>query len=145
MAQGHPVRREDFYVAPKYADNVADDVLVKIVNQSKPAHVIIGVGGGVQEKLGFYLKRHCASKPAIHCIGAAIGFLTGDQVRIPDWADQWTLGWLFRCWANPGRFVPRYAKAFQLSAVLCKYSTQLPELEKAASTDDVYLSHTPAL
>ena len=34
--------------------------------------------------------------PAIHCIGAALGFLTGDQVRIPHWADQWILGWLFR-------------------------------------------------
>jgi UDP-N-acetyl-D-mannosaminuronic acid transferase (WecB/TagA/CpsF family) len=74
------------------------------------------------------LKHQCAGRPAIHCIGAAIGFLSGDQVRIPHWADQWILGWLFRCCANPGRFVPRYFKALQLPLLLWKYRGRLPDL-----------------
>ena len=127
-AQGFPVQREDCYVAPKYASRVTDDLLVEMIKQRNPRHIIIGLGGGVQEKLGRYLKQHCASRPAIHCIGAAIGFLSGDQVRIPHWADQWILGWLFRCCANPGRFVPRYFKALQLPLMLWKYRSGLPEL-----------------
>jgi UDP-N-acetyl-D-mannosaminuronic acid transferase (WecB/TagA/CpsF family) len=127
--QGCPVRREDCYVAPKYASGaVVDDALVKLVNERNPRHVIIGLGGGVQEKLGLCLKRHCAVQPAIHCIGAAIGFLSGDQVRIPDWADKWILGWLFRCLSNPGRFVPRYARALQLLMVLLRYRSRMPDL-----------------
>jgi UDP-N-acetyl-D-mannosaminuronic acid transferase (WecB/TagA/CpsF family) len=127
--QGYAVRREDCHVAPKYGrGTVADDALVKLVNERRPRHVIIGLGGGVQEKLGLYLKKRSAARPAIHCIGAAIGFLSGDQVRIPGWADQWILGWLFRCVANPARFVPRYAKALQLPMMLWRYRGRMPDL-----------------
>ncbi|HTA31579.1 MAG TPA: WecB/TagA/CpsF family glycosyltransferase [Candidatus Cybelea sp.] len=127
-SQGHAIRREDCYVAPKYpSHSVEDDALVKLVNERQPRHVIIGLGGGVQEKLGLYLKQQSAARPAIHCIGAAIGFLSGDQARIPDWADQWILGWLFRCAADPGRFVPRYAKALQLPMVLLRYRGRMPD------------------
>jgi UDP-N-acetyl-D-mannosaminuronic acid transferase (WecB/TagA/CpsF family) len=129
MAQGYAVRREDCYVAPQYGrDAIADDSLVKLVNERRPRHVIIGLGGGVQEKLGLYLKKRSTARPSIHCIGAAIGFLSGDQVRIPAWADQWILGWLFRCAANPGRFVPRYAKALQLPMMLWRYRGRMPDL-----------------
>jgi UDP-N-acetyl-D-mannosaminuronic acid transferase (WecB/TagA/CpsF family) len=129
QAQGYAIQREDCYVAPKYGTGaVADDSLVKLINERQPRHVIIGLGGGVQEKLGLYLKKTSAARPAIHCIGAAIGFLSGDQVGIPAWADQWILGWLFRCAADPGRFVPRYLKALQLPMLLWKYRGRMPEL-----------------
>lgn len=116
---GFAVRARDCYVAPKYASGeVSDDQLVGLVDKRRPKHVIVCLGGGIQEKLGLYLKRNCDCKPAIHCIGAAIAFLTGDQVRIPQWADRWVLGWFFRCASNPLRFVPRYTRAFRLAAVL---------------------------
>ena len=128
QSQGYPIRREDCYVAPKYANRVTDDTLVDLVNLRQPRHIIVGLGGGVQEKLGLYLKCHCTVQPAIHCIGAAIGFLSGDQVRIPDWADQWILGWFFRCATNPRRFAPRYFKALRLPLILWKYRGRLPDL-----------------
>jgi N-acetylglucosaminyldiphosphoundecaprenol N-acetyl-beta-D-mannosaminyltransferase len=128
-SETYPTQTEDCYVAPKYmGGSVVDDALVKLINQRKPRHVIICLGGGVQEKLGLYLKQHCEHRPALHCIGAAIGFLTGDQIKIPGWADQWILGWLFRCVSNPSRFVPRYAKALQLPILLWKHQERLPEL-----------------
>ena len=128
-AQGHAIRREDCYVAPQYGRGaVADDALVKIVNERQPRHVIIGLGGGVQEILGHDLKNRSTHRPAIHCIGAAIGFLSGDQVRIPDWADRWILGWVFRCATNPGRFVPRYAQALQLPMLLWRHRSQMPDM-----------------
>ena len=57
---------------------------------------MIAIGGGIQDKLGHYLLEQLDYRPAVHCIGAALGFLTGDQVRIPDWADKYYVGWFFR-------------------------------------------------
>ena len=127
-SKGYSADLKDFYVAPKYhAGSITDKDLLELIHARRPKHVIIGLGGGVQEKLGLYLKRHCVPVPSIHCIGAAIGFLTGDQVRIPMWADQWVLGWLFRCVSNPGRFVPRYTRAFKLAFVLWRYRADMPD------------------
>jgi UDP-N-acetyl-D-mannosaminuronic acid transferase (WecB/TagA/CpsF family) len=125
--KGYPVGPEDCYLAPKYAKQaLVDETLVRLVDERRPRHVVIGLGGGVQEKLGLYLKRNCKTQPAIHCIGAAIGFLSGDQVHIPRWADQFVLGWLFRCVSNPARFVPRYIRALQLPMVLWRHRGQTP-------------------
>ena len=94
---GYPTTGEDCYIAPRYGSGqVADPALLEIVNERKPAHIIMAIGGGVQEKLAYYLKMGACYRPALHCTGAAIGFLSGDQVRIPDWADRFFLGWLFR-------------------------------------------------
>ena len=126
---GYSADEKDFYLAPKYAQNAVEDrALVRLISKRQPRHVIICVGGGIQEKLGLYLKRQCASAPTIHCIGAAIGFLTGDQVRIPGWADEKVLGWLFRCLSDPKRFVPRYAKALELPGMLWRYRSRLPDM-----------------
>jgi len=64
--------------------------------------------------------------PAIHCIGAAIAFLSGDQVFIPVWADKFYLGWLFRTLSEPGRFLPRYWNARKLYSLIHRYRDQLP-------------------
>lgn len=133
-AQGYPTEVKDCCVAPKYgAGPIVDDNLVNLLRERKPRHVIIGLGGGVQEKLGLFIRRQFSPSPAIHCIGAAIGFLSGEQVRIPDWADQWILGWLFRCAANPKRFIPRYAKALRLAIIIWRYHDRLPELNAVSS------------
>jgi UDP-N-acetyl-D-mannosaminuronic acid transferase (WecB/TagA/CpsF family) len=127
-AQGYPVQAEDLYVAPHYSKGpVSDEVLLSWVNQRRPRHIVICIGGGVQERLGLYLRRSCPGRPCIHCIGAAIGFLTGDQVHIPDWADRRILGWFFRCISDPARFVPRYARALRLPLLLWRYRSRLPD------------------
>ncbi len=118
---------EHCYLAPLYPRNqVEDPALVALINERRPRHVIVGLGGGVQEKLGLYLKRNCHYLPAIHCIGAAIGFLSGDQVSIPDWADRWFLGWLLRCTSQPRRFIPRYLRALRLAPMLIRYRERSP-------------------
>jgi UDP-N-acetyl-D-mannosaminuronic acid transferase (WecB/TagA/CpsF family) len=133
-SQGYPISAEDTYVAPKYGSGaIVDAALLNLLRVRQSRHVIIGLGGGVQEKLGLYLRKHGAPGISIHCIGAAIGFLSGDQVRIPDWADKWKLGWLFRCAANPRRFVPRYVKALRLPVALWRYHDRMPELQAVAT------------
>jgi UDP-N-acetyl-D-mannosaminuronic acid transferase (WecB/TagA/CpsF family) len=125
--QGHPIKEENFYVAPFYGKGtIRDDALLETISRLEPPHIFTAVGGGVQERLGYYLQENLAFNPGIHCIGAAIGFLSGDQVRIPLWADAWRIGWLFRCFAAPRTFIPRYLRALRLIPLLLKYREKLP-------------------
>ena len=123
---GVSVANEDVYLAPLYGPVICDEELLERIEERRPRHIVLGVGGGTQERLGLYLKQHLRYRPAIHCIGAAIGFLSGDQVRIPVWVDTFGLGWLCRTMADPKRFVPRYWDARHLAPMLWKYRDRLP-------------------
>jgi N-acetylglucosaminyldiphosphoundecaprenol N-acetyl-beta-D-mannosaminyltransferase len=128
-SQGYDFTAEDCYLAPHYpGGRIQDEVLVEIVNRRRPKHIVVCLGGGTQERLGLMLKRACDFRPGIHCIGAAIGFLTGNQVRIPTWADKFYLGWLFRCFSEPRKFVPRYWKACQLVPMMIRYRENPPKI-----------------
>jgi UDP-N-acetyl-D-mannosaminuronic acid transferase (WecB/TagA/CpsF family) len=123
---GVPVADEDVYLAPIYGAEVVDSELIEQLERRRPMHVVIGLGGGVQERLGLYLKQNLCYKPAIHCIGAAIAFLSGDQVKIPVWADEMGLGWLWRSVSDPKRFAPRYWSARHLAGLMLRYRDRLP-------------------
>ena len=123
-----PITADDCYVAPHYPLKLEDPRLLEIVRQRRPAHIVIAIGNGPQEKLGVYLRDNLPYRPAIHCIGAALGFLTGDQVAIPDWADRFYLGWLFRLFAEPRIFIPRLARAAVLPWLIARYRSELPPL-----------------
>ena len=113
-------------MAPKYGSIVRDTKLVSILERRKPRHIIIGIGGGMQDKLGSYLKHQLSYRPAIYCIGAAPGFVTGDQVIIPPWADRFFLGWMFRLIAQPRTYVGRYWKARLAPTFIIKYGREMP-------------------
>lgn len=125
--QGIEVPQECVYLAPMYGKEIEDPALLEILDQLRPQHVVVTVGGGTQERLGLYLKQRLSYRPAIHCIGAAIAFLSGDQVGIPVWADKFYLGWLFRTLADPKRFAPRYWEARKLLNLMVRYRDRLPE------------------
>jgi UDP-N-acetyl-D-mannosaminuronic acid transferase (WecB/TagA/CpsF family) len=125
---GITVAEEDTYLAPMYGPVIEDIELLHRLEERRPRHIVLGVGGGTQERLGLYLKENLSYRPAIHCIGAAIAFLSGDQVRIPVWADEWGLGWLLRSLSNPKRFAPRYWEARHLAPLMLRYRDQLPAL-----------------
>jgi UDP-N-acetyl-D-mannosaminuronic acid transferase (WecB/TagA/CpsF family) len=101
-----------------------DRELLEQIEKSRSAFVVINLGGGVQERLGHYLRVNLSYRPAIICTGAAIAFLSGRQANIPPWADRLILGWLFRCFRDPRRFVPRYWKALRLAPMLIKYGAK---------------------
>jgi exopolysaccharide biosynthesis WecB/TagA/CpsF family protein len=126
-AHGIEVPEECVYVAPLYSqEEIFDTELLERVERIRPQHVILTLGGGTQERVGLYLKRNLSYLPAIHCIGAAIAFLSGDQVRIPMWADRSYLGWLYRSISEPRRYVPRYWNARKLLYLLIRYRERLP-------------------
>lgn len=125
--QGIDVQEDCVYLAPMYTGEVFQDAeLLQRIEKIRPQHVIVTLGGGTQEKVGLYLKRNLSYLPAIHCIGAAIAFLSGDQVRIPMWADKLYLGWLYRSISEPRRYVPRYWNARKLLFLLIRYKERLP-------------------
>lgn len=132
---------DDCYIAPIYGPRVEDPALLDRIQSRQPGHVVIALSGGVQEKLGFYLREKFLPPsdlrpptsdfrlPAIHCIGAALGFVTGYQVAIPNWADRLYLGWLIRLLANPRRFFPRAMSALALPGMILRYGQNLPPLK----------------
>jgi UDP-N-acetyl-D-mannosaminuronic acid transferase (WecB/TagA/CpsF family) len=126
-AQGLEVGEDDYYVAPIYARPIEDRELLDRLRERRPKQIIVTIGGGTQEHLGLYLKVNLNYPVAVHCIGAAIAFLSGDQVHIPHWADKLYLGWLFRCLADPKRYGPRYWDARHLMLLIVRYRERLPE------------------
>jgi len=127
-ANGITLGSDEFYLAPMYGPAIEDAELLRRIEAHRPRHVVLGLGGGVQERLGLYLKRNLSYRPAIHCIGAAIAFLSGDQVRIPAWVDSLGLGWMWRIFSNPRAFAPRYWGARNLAPLLLRHRDRLPAL-----------------
>lgn len=127
--QGIDVPRDCIYMAPMYGREIDDPELLAQVERLQPKHIVVTIGGGTQERLGLYLKRNLSYLPAIHCIGAAIAFLSGDQVHIPVWADTFYLGWLFRSLSEPQRYIPRYWDARKLFPLMARYRDRLPAPE----------------
>lgn len=124
--EGIHVPAECVHIAPMHGPEISDSELIELIEKLHPRHIVITIGGGTQERLGLYLKHNLSYLPAIHCIGAAIAFLSGDQVFIPVWADKFYLGWLFRSASEPRRYLPRYWKARKLFNLIHRYRDRMP-------------------
>lgn len=120
-----PITSEYQYVAPIYDKNeVTDSKLIRILEslEVRPKFLLLNLAGGVQERLGYYIKNNLSYKIGIICTGAAIAFETGVQAKIPKLIDNIYLGWLARIMQDPRQFTVRFLKAFRLVYVfyLCK-------------------------
>ena len=104
-------------------------ILVRL-EEEKPKHVVIAMAGGGQEKLALYLRDYLLYRPSIHCIGAALDLLSGEERAIPEWAERSHLGWLIRLFAQPRMFFPRIGIALALARMVFKYRSELPPLKK---------------
>jgi N-acetylglucosaminyldiphosphoundecaprenol N-acetyl-beta-D-mannosaminyltransferase len=127
---GISVPSTHFYVAPIYKispGKAIDPALIDLIERLRPRHIVLGIGGGTQEPLGADLKHRLTYLPSIHCVGAAIAFLTGEQVAIPVLADRLYLGWFFRTIRNPLRFSRRYWEARKLLSLLLHYRDRSPD------------------
>jgi exopolysaccharide biosynthesis WecB/TagA/CpsF family protein len=122
------IANENCYVAPRYGCEVNDPNLLALIEDRRSAHIIIAIGSAAQEKLGYYLRENLSYRPAIHCIGAALGFITGDQRSIPEWADRFYLGWLRRLIAQPRVFIPRLSRGLELPRLIWRFGDRLPPM-----------------
>jgi UDP-N-acetyl-D-mannosaminuronic acid transferase (WecB/TagA/CpsF family) len=134
--QGFRLTADDCYLAPQYArvGPLKDEALLALIKERRPQFVMLNLGGGVQERLGFYLRNALLQteggrqtsapyRPTIICTGAAIAFLSGRQTGIPVWADRLMLGWLLRSLSNPRQFLPRYWQSLRLVPLLWKHDS----------------------
>ena len=114
------------YIAPFYKKNpIIDTMLIRNINKFRPDNIIINLGGGVQEVLGFYVKSNIKYKPKIICTGGAISYFTGDQAPISSFIDKYYLGWFFRILFKPKVFIPRYLGAILLSIRVFKNKVEI--------------------
>jgi len=114
---GIPMKFSHHYSAPFYdKNNISDEKLIQILEsfEVRPKFLLINIAGGIQERLGFYIKNNLSYKIGIICTGAAIAFETGQQARLPKWVDDWYLGWFARICQSPLLFSKRYIKALRL-------------------------------
>lgn len=129
-ARHTPTASDRCYLAPMYTNTFEDNDLLDRLRATRPDHIVIALAGGVQEKLGFWLRERLPYRPAIHCIGGALGFITGDQVAIPAIVDRLYLGWFLRLLANPRRFGPRLWNARHLPGLILRHGSELPPIGK---------------
>jgi UDP-N-acetyl-D-mannosaminuronic acid transferase (WecB/TagA/CpsF family) len=125
-AQGLDADPSAFYIAPFYARSgrLEDRALLALLEARRPKVIIIGLAGGVQERLGYFLRRRLSYRPTLACTGAAIAFLSGRQANIPVWADRLMLGLLLRTLSSPSRYLPRYREGLRLVPLLWRYGAR---------------------
>ena len=126
--RGFPIDPDDCHAAGA-APHEQEHALLFEIEKRRPQHVIIALGGTGQEKLGVYLRDFLLYRPSIHCVGAALGFLTGTEHPIPDWAERRHLGWLSRLVSQPRMFLPRIGIAVALAGMIFKYRSEMPRLK----------------
>ena len=103
------------YLAPIYEPiNLSDKKLLQLIKKFKPNYIIINLGGGTQEVLGFYIKKKLKIRTTILCTGGAISFFTKDQAPINALIDELYLGWFVRLIFNPLVFFKRYLYGLKL-------------------------------
>jgi N-acetylglucosaminyldiphosphoundecaprenol N-acetyl-beta-D-mannosaminyltransferase len=125
-AQGFDVGAGDTYIAPVYPRQgpISDPALVGLIATRRPGLVVIGLSGGVQERLGWELRQRLPYRPAILCTGGAIAFLSGRQAKIPVWADRLALGWLIRFVSSPRSFAAKVRGIERLGPLIWKFGAR---------------------
>lgn len=73
-----------------------------------PCMCLVALGAPKQEEFAA-LGRELAPQAGFASIGAGVDFLSGHQVRAPDWVRRLALEWVWRMLQSPKRLVPRYA------------------------------------
>jgi len=128
-AHDYPAKPGDFYVAPSYRPGVIADLeLLARIEAQRPEVVYIGIGGGVQERVGHFLRERLSYRPVILCLGAALAFVTGAQVRIAPWVDRIGFGWFWRIASDPKRYLPRYLRASGLAWLVFRFGVSSPPI-----------------
>jgi UDP-N-acetyl-D-mannosaminuronic acid transferase (WecB/TagA/CpsF family) len=105
-----------------------DHTLLQRIEDLRPTQIIVAMRGGSQEQLALYLRDYLVYRPGIHCVGAALAFLTGAERPIPHWAEQNAFGWIFRLISQPAMILPRIGIAVALAGMVFRYRSEMPPL-----------------
>ena len=98
-----------------------DDAIIKMINDTKPDFVWVGLGAPKQENW-MYEHKHKINALMIG-VGAAFDYLAGNIKRAPKWMQKLNLEWLYRLMQDPVRLFSRYLYTnfkFIINAVILK-------------------------
>lgn len=84
--------------------------------------VFVALGAPKQEFFAAHMAKHFPELGFV-CIGAALDFIAGTQVRAPRLFQRLGIEWLWRLGTNPGRLAARYAACVGVLAALVLYGT----------------------
>lgn len=88
-------------------DDKEIEKIIKIINESKPHILAVGLGAPKQEKF-IYEYRDKLKVPVSLAIGATIDFEAGNIERAPKWMQRSGLEWAYRLIKEPKRMFKRY-------------------------------------
>lgn len=90
-------------------DDAAVDACLAFVEANSPFRFcFLAVGSPQQEAIAHALLSRGRARGLALCIGASINFITGAEIRAPQWMQRLSLEWLFRLLQNPRRLFYRY-------------------------------------
>lgn len=83
-----------------------DDEIIKMINQSDPDFVWVGLGAPKQER---WMAAHQGIVPGLMIgVGAGFDYFAGNIKRASAWMQRHNLEWLYRLWQEPARLFKRY-------------------------------------
>lgn len=86
--------------------NKEDDEIVKIINESAPDFIWVGLGAPKQEK---WMASHQGRVTGLMVgVGAGFDYFAGNIKRAPEWMQKNNLEWLYRLMQEPRRLFKRY-------------------------------------
>lgn len=97
-------------IAPEWGFDPAGDAaraMLGTIRDDGPCLVLVALGAPKQEVFAA-LGRDLAPQAGFASIGAGVDFLSGHQVRAPEWVRKLALEWLWRMAQSPKRLLPRY-------------------------------------
>lgn len=111
LGQKVPGVRVSQTLAPDWGFDPTGDAaraFLRIIKAEGPCLVLVALGAPKQEEFAA-LGRELAPEAGFASIGAGVDFLSGHQIRAPEWVRKLTLEWLWRMAQSPKRLLPRYA------------------------------------
>ncbi|HEY4652793.1 MAG TPA: WecB/TagA/CpsF family glycosyltransferase [Pontibacter sp.] len=106
--QKHPNLRIAGHYSPPFRKltHIEDAAIVDMINDAKPDLVFVALGCPKQER---WMAEHKGKVNACMLgVGQAYMTFAGLEKRLPKWARDMSLEWVYRLWQEPGRLWKRY-------------------------------------
>lgn len=90
-----------------FEENMADEEIVRIINEAAPHVLLVGLGTPRQEKWIYRHARHLRA-PVLWTCGSLLSIIAGERKKPPSWVKKLHLEWLNRWLDEPLRLFNRY-------------------------------------
>ena len=124
-------------IAPTYGFDPTGhgaESMLQQINDQGPCLCLVALGAPKQELFTAF-GRKIAPQAGFASVGAGVDFLSGHQLRAPDWSRRMALEWLWRAIQSPKRMVPRYLNCAAILPEQALKAWRLRERSNIRQTD----------